>query len=408
MLTLKTVQEAAVLLDGVVRHTPLLYSYTLSRKTGADVYLKTENLQRTGSFKIRGAYVKMAHLPPEARERGVIAASGGNHAQGVAFAGSRLGIPTTIVMPETAPLAKVMATRDRGAEVVLKGNVYDEAYSYARHLQRQRGLAFIPAFDDHLVMAGQGTVGLEILRDLPDADVILVPVGGGGLIAGVALVTKELKPDVKVIGVQAASAPAGAESFRSGRRQAHHASTTVADGIAIEQPGRFTLPIMREYVDNVITVEEEDISQAMVTLLERSKLVVEGAGAVGVAALLSGRIQAEGQKVVVLLSGGNIDITLVARVIHHGLVTAGRYLVLRTRLPDRSGELFRLLKLLAEQKVNIMQIQHHRERPGLPLGQAEVELTLETREAKHARDVTDCLVKAGYEVEVDTYNPASG
>lgn len=401
MLTLKAIKEAAFLLEGVVRRTPLVYSHSYSQMAQADVYLKAENLQRTGSFKVRGAYVKMAHLPPEARKAGVITASGGNHAQGVALAGRRLGIPTTIVMPVDAPLAKVTATRNRGAEVILKGAVFDQAQVYARRLQRQRGLTFIPAFDDYLVMAGQGTIALEILADLPDLDMILAPVGGGGLISGIALAAKELRPSLRVVGVQAAAAPAAAHSFIHGRRETCPASTTIADGIAIQRPGRLTFRIMQKYVDEVVTVGEEDISHAMVMLLERSKLVVEGAGAVGLAALLSGRVKAQGLKVAVLLSGGNVDINLVARIINHGLSMAGRYLILRTRLPDRAGQLFRLLSRLAETRVNIINIQHRRERPGLPLGQAEVELTLETRDAGHRREVMELLKSGGYEVDID-------
>ncbi len=408
MLTLKAIQEAAVLLKGIVRHTPLLYSHTYSRMTGSNVYLKTENLQRTGSFKIRGAYVKMSHLPLAARSVGVIAASAGNHAQGVAFAGSHLGIPTIIVMPEDAPLSKVEATRRRGAEIIFHGTVFDQAQTYARHLQRQRGMVFIPAFDDELVTAGQGTIALEILEDLPDTDVLLVPVGGGGLIAGIALAAKTLRPGIRVVGVQAAAAPAGSLSFHDHRREVHHTSPTIADGIALQRPGRLTFSIIRKYVDDIITVGEEEISQAMVMLLERSKLMVEGAGAVGLAALLSGQVRADGQNTVVVLSGGNVDINLVAKVIHHGLSTAGRYLILRTRLLDRSGQLFRLLSLLVEHKVNILDIQHHRERLGLPLGQAEVEVTLETRDAMHRQEVIEHLTRGGYEVEVDHHYTATG
>ncbi|MDP2663112.1 MAG: threonine ammonia-lyase [Dehalococcoidia bacterium] len=400
MLTLSDIQDAAALLRDVVRHTPLVFSHTYSRETGARVYLKTENLQRTGSFKIRGAYVKMCHLSPEARRAGVIAASAGNHAQGVAFAGAHLGIPTTIVMPVDAALAKVEATRARGAEVILHGSGFDQAQTYARHLQRQRGLVMVPAFDDDLVMAGQGTLALEILQDLPDPDLLLAPVGGGGMIAGIALAVKERNPSVKVIGVQASAAPAAAASFRCGRREERHASPTVADGIAVQRPGRLTFPIMKKHVDDIVTVGEEEISHAMVMLLERSKLLVEGAGAVGLAALLSGRVRAEGQKVVVVLSGGNVDINQVAKVIHHGLSTAGRYLILRTRLQDRSGQLYHLLSLVAEMKVNVIDIQHHRERLGLPLGQAEVELTLETRDANHRQEIIERLTGKGYEVEV--------
>jgi threonine dehydratase len=401
MLTLEAIQQAQTHLEGIVRRTPLLYSHTFSRATGAQVYLKAENLQRTGSFKIRGAYIKMASLSPTKRARGVIAASGGNHAQGVAFAARRLGLPATIVMPRDAPLAKIMATRHRGAEVLLKGDSYDEAHRYARQLQRQRGLQFVPAFDDELVMAGQGTLALEILSELPETELLLVPVGGGGLIAGVALAAKSLRPSLRIVGVQASGAAACARSFQAGRRQTSPAISTIADGIAIKQPGRLTFPLIRNLVDEMVTVEEEDISQAMVALLERSKLVVEGAGAVGLAALLSGRVTAPGRKVVVLLSGGNVDINLMARVIQHGLSTAGRYLILRTHLPDRPGQLLRLLSHLADKQVNVLTIEHHREGLRLPIGEAEVELILEARDREHQEEVLASLRQAGYEVELD-------
>lgn len=399
MLTLDDVRKAEQALKGVIHRTPLIPSRSLSQMVGSRILFKAENLQRTGSFKIRGAFYKMTNLTPQERARGVITASAGNHAQGVALAAREIGISATVVMPEDASIAKEEATRNYGAEVILKGRDYDEARQYAQQISRERELSLISAFDDEAVMAGQGTVGLEILQEAPDVEVILVPVGGGGLISGIALAVKALRPTVKVVGVQAAGAASCVSSLRVGRRQTLETVSTVADGIAVKTPGRLTFPLIQRYVDEVVAVEDSDIAQAMVLLLERAKLVVEGAGAIGLAALLAGKIQAQDKTVAVVLSGGNIDVNLLDRVIQHGLTAVGRYLILRTRLPDRPGQLFRLLRFLAQERVNILDVVHHRAGLRLPLGEAEIHLTLETRDAAHRTQVITALQTAGYMVE---------
>ncbi len=398
MLKLQDIERAQKLLATIAKDIPLIHSRTFSELTGAEVYLKAENLQRTGSFKIRGAYVRIQGLTPEERARGVIAASAGNHAQGVAVAAAIAGIKAVVVMPETASLAKVTATKSYGAEVVLRGSSYDEAFAYARQLQREKGLAFIHPFDDLDVMAGQGTVGLDIVDSLPDVEAVVVPVGGGGLIAGIATAVKGQNPKVQMIGVQAAAASSCYESFKSGVLKTVRASSTIADGIAVESCGKLAFPIIRNKVDDMVTVEDDAIAHAIVLLLERSKLLVEGAGAIGLAAMLVGRIKLPNKKVAVVLSGGNIDVNLLARVIEHGLTSAGRFLVIRVRLLDQPGQLFGLLRIFSEKRVNILEIEHHR--AGLPLAvnQAEVELTLETRDAEHCAEILSALRQAGYEV----------
>ncbi|MBI4320596.1 MAG: threonine ammonia-lyase [Chloroflexi bacterium] len=398
MIDLDDIRAAGVLLAGVAERTPLIQSSTFSRLTGSDLFLKAENMQRTGSFKIRGAYVRIARLSPQERAKGVIAASAGNHAQGVAVAASVARIPAVVVMPEFASIAKVTATRSYGAEVVLNGRAYDDAYTSARKLQKERGLTFVHPFDDWDVIAGQGTVGLEILEDLPDADAIVVPVGGGGLIAGVAIAAKTLRPDTKVIGVQAAGAPSCYESFKRGHLAHSEKLTTIADGIAIKSCGHLTFPVIKRLVDDIVIVEDDAIVHAIVTLLERCKLLVEAAGAVGLAALLTGKLKLPGQKVAVVLSGGNIDVNLLARVIEHGLTAAGRYTILRARLRDEPGQLLGLLKIVAEKKANIVDVAHHRFGLPLSVNEAEVELTIETRDPEHSAQILRALLEAGYEV----------
>jgi threonine dehydratase len=393
---LADIEAASVRLRAVAHRTPLHYSRTFSALCGCQVYLKAENEQRTGSFKIRGAYNKLAQLPPEQLARGVIAASAGNHAQGLALAAQLLGAPAMVVMPESASLSKVTATRSYGAEVVLSGPTYDAAHDRATALAAARGLTEVPAFDDHQVIAGQGTLGLEILEDLPEVDAIVVPVGGGGLISGIALAVKAMRPTVRLYGVQAAGAPSFAAALLAGRPVSVEIGATLADGIAVKRPGALTLPIVRRLVETIAVAGEEHIAQAIALLLERAKLVVEGAGAVGLAALLSGAIKLPGQRVCVVLSGGNIDLNLLAKVIQHGLTLAGRYLVLRVRVGDTPGQLLRLVALLAEKRVNILTIEHHRAGLALPVQQVEVELTLETRDRAHAAEVEAILREAGY------------
>jgi threonine dehydratase len=381
-----------------VHHTPLLPSRTLSAMSGARVWLKAENLQRSGAYKIRGATYKLSRLSDEERERGVIAASAGNHAQGVAIAAAALGIPCTIVMPVSAPLAKVTATQSYGATVVLAGDTYNEAYARARELQREMGATYIHAYDDPDIIAGQGTLGLEILADMPDVEAILVAIGGGGLISGVATAVKALKPDVRIIGIEAAGAACMRAALNAGKIVTLPELNTIADGIATKTTGTYTFEIVRRLVDDVITVDDEEIIAAVLLLLERCKLLVEGAGAVGVAALLSGRLDLAGKRTVAVLSGGNIDMNLIGKFIQHGMSMQGRYLVIDTLLPDRPGELLRLLSLIAEANVNVLDVEHHRTGPRLPVQQVEVALTLETRDRAHCDALLELLRGRGYAV----------
>src|SRR5438445_237579 len=398
-VTIADIWKAHKLLKPRLHHTPLTPSRTLRELTGADIYLKAEHMQRSGSFKVRGASYKLSRLSEREYDCGVIAASAGNHAQGVAIAAATYNIPCTIVMPETAPLAKVTATQGYGANVVLHGFTYDDAYQHCLDLQLETGATFIHAFDDPDVVAGQGTLGLEMLSDLPDADGIIVPVGGGGLIAGIAIAARALRPDITIIGVQAAGAASCRASLDIGELQTLPAITTIADGIAVKRPGTLTFSIIQRLVDDVVLVNDEAIISAVLLLMERNKMLVEGAGAAGVAALLSGTIKLKGKKVLVPLTGGNIDINLVSRFIEHGLAAAGRYFVIHTRLTDRPGELMRLLTIIAEMRINVIDVLHQRISSRLPIMQREETLTLETRERQQCEELLQRLRAAGYVVE---------
>lgn len=398
-VTIADIWEAHKLLKPHIHHTPLTPSRTLHDMTGVDFYLKAENMQRSGSFKVRGAIFKIAHLSEQERAHGVIAASAGNHAQGVAIAAAQANIPCTIVMPETAPLAKIVATQGYGAQVVLHGFTYDDAYHHCLELQAQSGATFVHAFDDPLIIAGQGTLGLEMLSDLPDADALVVPIGGGGLISGIAIAARALRPNITVIGVQAAGAASTHASLNMGSLQTLPTIATIADGIAIKRPGKLTFEIIQQLVDEVVTVEDEAIISAVLLLMERNKMMVEGAGAVGVAALLSGAVKLPGKKVLVPLTGGNIDINLVGRFIEHGLAAAGRYFVIHTYLADRPGELMRLLEIIAEMRINVIDVRHQRISSRLPIMQREETLTLETRDRAQCEQLLLRLRTAGYVVE---------
>jgi threonine dehydratase len=398
-VTIADIWEAYKLLKPQLHHTLLAPSRTLSDITGAKVYLKAENMQRSGSFKVRGASYKLSRLSKEEYSCGVIAASAGNHAQGVAIAAAQYNIPCTIVMPETAPLAKVTATQGYGAEVVLHGFTYDDAYQYCLELQQQTGATFIHAFDDPDVIAGQGTLGLEMLSDLPDADALIVPIGGGGLIAGITIAARALRPSITIIGVQAAGAAGCRVSLDAGELRTLPSIATIADGIAVKRPGTLTFPIIQNLVDDVITVNDEEIIGAVLLLMERSKMLVEGAGAAGVAAMLSGVVKLEGKRVLLPLTGGNIDINLVGRFIEHGLATAGRYFVIHTRLTDRPGELMRLLAIISEMRINVIDVRHQRISSRLPIMQREETLTLETRDRAQCEQLLLRLRSAGYIVE---------
>ena len=391
----------------VALHTPLLPCKSLSRATGAEIWLKPENLQRTGSYKVRGAFARIQRLTPAQRRLGVITASAGNHAQGVALAAANLGVPAVVVMPLNAPIAKVAATRDLGAEIVLVGESFEAAEAEAQALAAQRGLTFVHPFDDWDVIAGQASVTLEILADFPAAagsppQTVVVPTGGGGLLAGAVLAAGTVPPAARprVVGVQAAGADAAVRSVRAGQAVTLPAARTIADGIRVRRTGERPLQALLGNVSAVLAVPDEEIARAVVYLLERAKLVVEPAGAVGVAALLSGALRpGPEERVCVVLSGGNVDVNLVARIIEHGLTRAGRYLVLRTRLDDRPGQLGALLRPLSEMRVNVIDIEHHRAGWLLPVDQSDVLLHLETRDAGHAREIIARLRGEGYDVE---------
>ncbi|GCE26287.1 threonine ammonia-lyase [Dictyobacter alpinus] len=393
------VWRAYKFLKPVIHHTALSRSQTMSQLTGADIYLKCEHMQRSGSFKVRGAGYKISTLTEEQYKAGVIAASAGNHAQGVAIAAAQHNIACTIVMPESAPLAKVTATEGYGANVVLFGATYDDAYQHCLELQRETGATFIHAFDDPQVIAGQGTLGLEMLNDLPDADAIIVPIGGGGLISGIAIAARALKPDITIIGVQASGAPSCCASLEAGTITTLPAITTIADGIAVKRPGSLTFSIIQQLVDDVVLVDDEATINAVLLLMERCKMMVEGAGAIGLAAMLSGKINLKGKKVLVPLTGGNIDINLVGRFIEHGLATAGRYFVIHTRLTDRPGELMRMLEIITDMRINIIDVRHQRISNRLPIMQREETITMETSDRAQCENLLLRLRAEGYMVE---------
>ncbi|MFC7234965.1 threonine ammonia-lyase [Halosegnis marinus] len=401
MLDVAAVLEARQRVMEVARRTPLDYSYTFSDRTGAEVHLKLENLQRTGSFKIRGATNRIAHLTDEERAAGVVTASAGNHAQGVALAASRAGVDAKIVMPEYAPVSKVEATKAYGAEVVLHGVDYDEAQGRAHELEREEGRTYVHAFDDEHVMAGQGTLGLEIVEDCPDVDTVVVPVGGGGLISGIATAVKANNPDTRVVGVQAEGASAMAQSLRKGEVVDTDEVDTIADGIAVGHPGSLTFEVVRERVDDIVTVSDAAIARTVVDLLERSKTLVEGAGAIALAAVVEEAFEyEEGEVVVPALCGGNIDLNVLRNVITRGLVEDGRYLKVKTTLKDRPGALENLIEIIADARANIYGIQHERTSLDMSLGGVEVELDLETRGHEHVAQLIAELEAHGYEVEV--------
>ena len=368
-------------LDGIARVTPVYGSETLSRLAGRPVHLKAENLQRTGSFKIRGAVNKLATLDDAERAAGVVAASAGNHAQAVAWAAREAGVAATIFVPQDAPMAKVEATKSYGAKVEMGGAALEEAVVAARRHVEETGATLVHPYEDEAVVAGQGTIGLELAEQLPEAETVLVPVGGGGLSAGIGLALRAVRPGVRVIGIRAA-----AEAF------------AIADGIAVKRPGDLTGPILDDVLDELVEVTSKEIAEAMVLLLERTKLVVEGAGAVGIAALMEGKIAGEGP-VAVVLSGGNIDASTLITVMRSGLTLAGRHLVVRTWVPDRPGELLRLLELVAKERVNVLSVEHFREGVDIPIGATGIELTLLTRDEAHCEAVLAQMRGWGYVIE---------
>jgi threonine dehydratase len=379
--TLADVQEARQRLLGIAEETPIYLSETFSRRCGREVRLKAENLQRTGSFKVRGAVNKLSTLSREERAAGVVAASAGNHGQAVAWAARELGAPATIYVPQDAPMAKVEACRNYGAKTVMTGAYFEDAMTAAHEHVEEIGGTFIHPYEDQLVIAGQGTIGLELAEQVPDVGTVLIPIGGGGLSMGVAIALRALRPDVRLVGVRA-----GLEGY------------TIADGIFVKVPSDFTMPLLEDLLDDIVAVSDEEISEAIVLLLERAKLVVEGAGAVGVAALLAGKAGGSGTAVPIL-SGGNIDLTMLISVMRHGLTVAGRYLVIRTQISDRPGELIKLLSLVAEERGNVISVEHHREGMKLPVSGTEVELTLVTRDEEHCQGLLVAMAERGYVVE---------
>lgn len=396
-VTLADIQAARRVLRGVISATPVLADERLSDDLGARVFLKAENTQRSGSFKIRGAYNTISRLAPEERARGVIAHSAGNHAQGVALAAKLQGIPATIVMPERAPLTKVAATRRLGAEVILHGATFDDAGAHARALQQERGLTYVHAFNDERVIAGQGTIGLEIVEALPDLQVLVVPIGGGGLIGGIATAVKALMPDVRIVGVQAAGCAPVLESLAAGEPVTSATARTIADGIAVKRPGDLTLPIIRELVDEVVTVDDDEIARAIAHAAQNVRQVVEGAGAAGLAALVSRRVPvAAGETVCTVLCGGNIDGNLLARVLEQVLVKQGRYMLLRTTVDDRPGNLAPLIDRVAQAGANVIDIFHRRAVWLVPVDRVGIEMVLEVRDEEHAQHVLQDLARAGY------------
>lgn len=396
MISMELLRDARCVLSPVINLTPMIPAKGFV--PDCRFYLKADCLQKTGAFKLRGAYYKLSTLTDEEKARGVIACSAGNHAQGVAFAARDMGTPATICIPAGAPLSKIEATRSYGANVVLVPGVYDDAHAEAVRLRDEQGLTFIHPFDDERVMAGQGTIGLEIAEQLPDVDVVLVPIGGGGLIAGVASALRQLKPACRIIGVQAAGAASMADSLRAGHILTLPEVHTVADGIQVKTPGEKTFAICREAVDEVVTVGEAEIASAILTVLERQKLMVEGAGAVGVAAAMYGELDLRGKTVCALLSGGNLDVTMLERIITRGLAREGRTVGFSTVLPDRPRALAGLLGIVSELGANVLEVSHERSSLKADLGSTVVHLLVETRNRAHVDELFDALHREGYQL----------
>jgi threonine dehydratase len=402
MIPFEKIKKAQERIKNVVYKTPFAYAPILSQKVGNEIYLKKENLQITGAFKLRGAFNKIATIPEDKRKKGVIAASAGNHAQGVAFSANYFNIPSIIVMPEATPLTKVSGVKEYGGEVVLAGNNYDEAYEYALNLAKEKGLEFIHPFADDDVMAGQGTIALEMLEKVPDLDYIIVPIGGGGLISGIASAAKQINPQIKVIGVTAAGAPAMRLSFLSGSVQDTSFVKTIADGIAVRDTNPKMYELVKEVVDDIVEVDDEEIANAILFLMERQKVVIEGAGAVGVAALMHHKIKfTSPKKVGVILSGGNIDVTMINLIIEKGLLKSHRKMKLIIRLVDKPGSLQKLTEILAAERANIVQIGYDRTDLNLAIGDANVTIALETRGFEHQEAIKRALHKSGYQFVVE-------
>lgn len=396
MLTLDNVYRASYTLKGIIRKTDVIYAPKLC--SDAELYLKTENLQITGSFKVRGSYYKMSRLSEEEKARGVIACSAGNHAQGVALSAQKNGIKAVICLPDGAPISKVEATKSYGAEVCLVEGVYDDAYKKALELRDEKGYTFIHPFDDEDVIAGQGTIGLEIAEQIPDLDAVIVPVGGGGLISGVAYTLKMLDPNIKVYGVQASGAPSMLNSVKDGKIETLDSVSTIADGIAVKKPGDLTYSICKQYVDEIVTVTDDEISAAILALMEQHKLVTEGAGAVAVAAAMFHKVDIKGKKVVCLLSGGNIDVTILSRVIKRGLLMSGRTCQLMIELVDKPGQLKNVSRIIADLGGNVISVYHERANEGSNVNGCYLRVELETRNFEHIEQIKKALSNFGFKL----------
>ena len=399
-VSFEEIQKARETLNGVICRTGLAYSNIISEMSGNNVYLKMENLQRTGSFKLRGAYNKIANLSESEKKNGVIASSAGNHAQGVALAATTFGIKSTIVMPKHAPLSKVIATRGYGAKVVLHGDVYDDAYAEAKRIQAEENATFVHPFNDPLVMAGQGTIALELFEDLPDVDVVVVPIGGGGLISGMAVALKRLKPTIKIIGVQTKNCPGMAESIARKQIVTVDGIPSIADGITVKTPGDLSFDLCQRYVDDIVTVDEEEIASAILLLLEKVKTVAEGAGAASIAAVLNRLSGYKNKKIVAVISGGNIDVNMMTRIINKGLVKSGRKVFFETIVSDKPGVLSQLLQLIANAGANVLAVTHSRGNRAVALGYCTVELELETADEEQILNIKKLMEERQYSVNI--------
>ncbi|MBW1802451.1 MAG: threonine ammonia-lyase [Deltaproteobacteria bacterium] len=397
--TLEDIKGAQRRLSGIISPSPLTYSGAFSRMFGADIFLKLENLQETGSFKVRGAYNRLLNLSDDEKKKGVIAASAGNHAQGVASASNRLGVRATIVMPEDVPLKKLLAVKDYGAEVILFGTRYNDAFDHAREISQQTGRTLIPGFDDPYIIAGQGTIGLEIANLLEGDVAVLAAIGGGGLISGIAAAVKELYPPARVIGVQTKACPSTIRSLGEGRHVTVDVGQTIADGIAVNRPGDLNFSMIQKYVDDVVGVEEEDIAGAVLNLLEKANIIAEGAGAAPLAALMEPHHTLKAERYILIVSGGNIEVSTIDRILHRGSIKMGRLMQIEVNILDAPGSLWHLLGIIAREKANILHISHDRLDPQNSIEMSRVTLNLEIRGHEHGRELIEKLTDAGYNVK---------
>ena len=396
MLTLDKIYHASYVLKDVIRPTNLVKASAIT--DDCDVYLKPENLQITGSFKVRGAGYKISQLTDEEKQRGVIACSAGNHAQGVALAATKYGIKSLICLPDGAPISKVEATKNYGADVCMVSGVYDDAYKVSQKLREEKNYTFIHPFDDENVIAGQGTIGLEIMNDMPDVDAVVASIGGGGLISGVACAIKSLNPNIKVYGVQAEGAPSMFKSIKEGKPVCLDRVSTIADGIQVKEPGQLTYKFVQQYVDDIVTVSDDEISYAILKLIETQKMIAEGAGAAALAAVMFNKLPVKGKKIVCIVSGGNIDVTILSRVIKRGLLMSGRQQTLCIELQDKPGQLKVVSEIIAEKGGNVISIHHERASEGTDVNGCYLRIVLETRNFDHVKEISDALIQAGFKL----------